>query len=203
MPKKEKYHGILSKEYIEEHPLNMISSPHMFWMLICNEEFRTELKERDKEGHSDPLQEDLEKAIEGETDPKVLFRYMRKMLDNINRGILMKQIYENEEEMMPILKKHILTSRVDHFIERTTEAFIFGKENPAEWIREHYFEVAEPYTQSLLCLVLGYRGSDKDVPFLKEEVDRLNVYGEEKKEDALDQGPLIALYLLDGREDEL
>ena len=62
-----------------------------------------------------------------------------------------------EEEMLPIIKKRLLTTHNEPFIEDTACFLLECKENCAQWILENYDEVRDPRMQSLLCLVLGFR----------------------------------------------
>ena len=72
--------------------------------------------------------------------------------------------------------------------------------NHADWILENYDKIKNPYAQCMLCLVLGFRGDLTCEEFLLEQI---SYFRKNYPEERFDQGPLIAVYLVNHQEKKL
>lgn len=134
--------------------------------------------------------------IQRETDPEMLLTWMRRDIFGANKIILRRRALEFEEAIMPLVKRRLLTSFVDSFIENAVRLFVHSEQNTTEWIIEHFNDIRNPYAQSMLCLVLGFRADEAHIPWL------LDVHRAMKNDypgESFDQGPLLALYELNER----
>lgn len=63
-------------------------------------------------------------------------------------------------------------------------------------LKEKYADVRSPYVQSLICLILGFRGAEDTIPWMLERFFEMKkLYPDETH----DQGPLLALHELNCR----
>ena len=180
---------LLPQKYFVEHPVDRESNAAVLYEL-----YETDALLFPEEVFPDwePGEDEKEfiEHIKVCTDPKELARAMRKDLPAISRAALFRRILGFEGDVLPLLYPRILTSLQDVFIDNISALLLYVKENPCEWILENYKSVRSPFMQSMLCAVLGMRGTPMLIEFLKDQVDYL---GGLAASEPLDQGPLVAL----------
>ena len=100
---------------------------------------------------------------------------------------------ENEEMLMPLIKEKALKNGQDYFIENAFYFFAHAEEDCCNWIMSNFNDFRNEYMKSMLCLVLGIRGKEDVIPFLKSQVVRFIMdYPDERFE----QGPLYGMDIL-------
>lgn len=143
-----------------------------------------------------PEDEELQKTIETEEDPKELLKLMKKQLTAANKNRLRAKILEKQDEMLPLIREKTLRYRQDAFAENALYFYLRNDENCASWIFEHYDAIAGEYMRSMLCLVIGFRGEPSMISKMMEEVARfVRAYPRNDYE----QGPLLAVKKLGER----
>ena len=144
--------------------------------------------------------EDLvcEKMISEANTKEDFFKLMRKPMTGMNRSKLRKRLLENEEMLMPLIKEKALKNGQDYFIENAFYFFAHAEEDCCNWIMSNFNDFRNEYMKSMLCLVLGIRGKEDVIPFLKSQVVRFIMdYPDERFE----QGPLYGMDILIERLD--
>ena len=139
--------------------------------------------------------EDTEMAaeIEAAGSPEELLRLMRKPMQVSNRDRMRERILEMEDEIYPLVQNKCLTVMQDVFIENALYFFLNCREDSVDWICDTYDLFRSDYLKSMLCLVLGFRGSAAMIPFLMGEAERLE---SRYPNESYDQGPTLAVHEL-------
>ena len=129
------------------------------------------------------------------------FRLMRKPMVGYLRYLLREQLLVHEDEVTDMIKKRIMRSAVDEFIENAFDFFIRCRNNHSDWIAENIDDIVNPYARSMMCLALGFIGRKEHIPLLEKQ----GVYLVNNQDEDFDlaDGPDIACYMLEGREDEI
>ena len=188
------------KQFIEANPVNPLSSAYINFMMIEGPQMRQMIDEAVKRWGETEEEREQAEVIRGLSSPDEFFKWMRKNLQGGNKFLLREAVLEQEPLVTDMIKKRILTNRGDEFIECAAEFFIKCKENHADWIRQNYKDVRSPYAQSLLCLVLGFRGDESFEEFLLQQMDE---FRREFPGEHFDEGPLIAVYMINGLKENL
>ena len=131
-----------------------------------------------------------QKLIEEAQTAEDVIKLMRKNIPLVDRLKIIQKAVAMEEETLPLIQKRALTNRQDIFIENALKYFLRCKTNCCEWILENYQDFKSDYLKSMLCLVLGFRGSADMIEFLIEEADRLE---RDYPDESFDQGPMLAV----------
>lgn len=185
----------LPKEYTEENRIEYTSAAYTTYMRETDPEFRSEFEARLKE---EPESEDdrlNREYIEQLTSPDVFFKLMRKPMNMRTEYAFRKEMLKKEDLIMEMVKKRAMTNMLDSFVDHATCFFINCKEDPSGWIAENYDNIRNPYTQSMMCLVLGFRGDESHMDFLLEQAEDLT---RKFPGESFEQGPIVALYMLEG-----
>lgn len=191
----------LPEKYLKENLVDQYSAAYIFYMFSGKDEDLVSLTELGQSAR-DETDEDRETraAIEQLETPNDFFRWMRKQMSQANKELLNTRLLEHEDEVMPMVKKRILTNRIDHFIENATRFLISCDEDPSAWLVENFGQIQDPYAKSMMCLALGFRGDETCGPLLLDQAERLKGAVANEK---LEQGPIIALYMLAGMDENL
>lgn len=171
--------------YLQEHPIEDYSAAMILQdQIVCKEDWE-EIEKESYGAEWDKLRSEYrQESADG------LFRLMRCDGSEVCHFLVLETALEREEEMLPIIKKRVLTTQNDFFIEDAARFLADCKENCAHWILDYYGVVRSPFMQSALCLVLGFRADLSVVDFLFGEVEEFEgMYPNEMYE----QGPLLAL----------
>lgn len=190
----------LLKEFVEKNPVNHLSPAFINYLVLESQTMTDLLKDALSRWEESDEEVSEAKEIESLDSADEFFRWMRKKIQGSNKFLLRRVLVEKEALVAEMIQKRILTSMVDEFVENATEFFVRSSENHSDWILEHYHEVRNPYAQSMLCLVLGFRGDESCEAFLLQEILS---FRKNYPEDILDQGPVIAIYMLNGLKDQL
>lgn len=165
------------------------SSAAHFQEVIIDEEEKL-IMEFEAMGIKKPEDEEMENRILNASKAGELVNLMRKQMCYSNDVLLVGRLIENEREVMPIIKKKVITTLQDYFIERAMRFFTKCEENPCQWIVDNYRSIRNEYMREMLCMVLGYRGDPELIPFLIDEADR---FEEHYPDESYDQGPFLAV----------
>lgn len=186
---------ILPNRYFKEHPIDNRSGAYLMYAMNANEDVMSRIRKiKEEHVHVDDDQAELEKVIAEMEDPAELFRFMRKELDGCNGEVLRDRLLNFESEMTPLIREKLLTSKNERFIDNAAFFLIRCEEDPGDWILENYDKVQDPFARSMMCLTLGFWGEEKYTDFLVAQEEELSREYPGKK---LEQGPLIALYMLE------
>lgn len=134
-----------------------------------------------------------EKVIEEQimaADNAGLLKFMRKKMAGILKFQLQRRLLEHQDEVMEELKEKSVATLNDNFVENALFFFAKCKENPHDWIRAEYDNFRSEYFKSMLCVILGIRGEQRDIFKLIKEAER---FEEDFPNELFDQGPYIAV----------
>lgn len=125
-----------------------------------------------------------------------LVNLMRRPMVLENKILLMSKLILHEADAMPLIRKRILTSGVYAYAETATEFMVRCTEDSCAWILQNYKSIRNPYMQSMLLLVMGYRGTEEMVPILMNETLR---FEKQYPNEPYCQAPALALERLYAR----
>ena len=185
----------LPKRLTDHNMVDSASAAYMMYMFHTFDEMKRILNEKLSERQDTEEDRKAREQLIMISDPADFFKWMRKPLAGVNKWILRDLMLEHEDEITDMILHRIIRSFVDDFVEYSIDFMIDCRENHSKWILENYDRVVNPYTKSLLCLVLGFRGDESCVSFLLEQEMKLS---EEYPEERFNQGPIVALYMLAG-----
>ena len=185
----------LPEKYTEENLIEYTSPAYTTYMREKDPEFRAEFEQRMKE-EPEPEDDRLNREyIEQCTSPDVFFKMMRRPMSVRTEQALRKELLKKEDILTDMIKKRVMTNMMDSFVDHAIHFFINCKADPSAWIIENYHNMRNPYTQSQMCLVLGFRGDESCVDFLLEQEEEL---ARRFSGESFEQGPIVALYMLSG-----
>lgn len=134
--------------------------------------------------------------IQSAYDLDIIFQLLRKKTDINNQGFLIKKALEHEETIIPMVLEKLIRSYHDIFIENSIRLLAKTHNDYTILLKEKYIEIRNPYVQSLVCLVIGFRGEEDTIPWMLDKFFELKkLYPAE----IYDQGPLLALHELNSR----
>ena len=169
---------MISKRFFKENPYNEMSAAHFAYISMTvlgndevNDKFGDFLRETIDSERATALDEEAEK-IRSLEDPQEILSMMKKLNENQNRSILVKKILSKEDEVMPLILKRYLRIRMDKFIETTARVLYLADEKYTRQLYEEYEEIAEPYAQAVLCLIIAMKKIDGMEDFLMNEYER-------------------------------
>lgn len=122
-------------------------------------------------------------------------KFIRGGYDEANRIKLARKLLAMQAEMIPPLLRRYRTSGQDVLIDTAYSVFSHAEPGYIDQLIELYPEIRDPHARSLACLVFGLQEREETLPLLQREYERLK---KEYPDDSYAQGPLIAIYVLDG-----
>ncbi len=134
--------------------------------------------------------------IQAEENSEMIFQLLRKKTAMANQGVLIKKALKYEEVLLPMVVEKLMRSCHDIFIENSIDILAKCNKDHTPVLKERFTQIRSPYAQSLICLVLGFRGEEGVIPWM------LDRYYEMKKlypDETYSQGPLLALHELNCR----
>ena len=134
--------------------------------------------------------------IQEEQNSEMIFQFLRKETEMVNRGLLVQKALEFEEVLLPKVVEKLMRSYHDIFIENSIDILAKSNKDYTPLLKERYAEIRSPYVQSLVCLILGFRGEEATIPWMLDKfLEMKKLYPGE----TYDQGPLLALHELNSR----
>ena len=195
------YKSLLTKKFFRDNPLDEFSTQRFVYSILSYngieelaDEFVSEYVDLGAERH-ERIRSERER-IKSEQNPDELFNFLRKDFELNNRVYLIKRVLDFEEELMPKVTEKLKRSGNDHFIDNAIRLLARSEKNYSLLLLEKYSEIRRPYVQSLVCLILGFRGDEEIIPWM------MNQYQEMKRlypDETYNQGPLLALHELSHR----
>lgn len=192
---------LLTKKFFRENPCRENTVQQFIYSLFLYqgcEEMVDELI-TNQIGFDDERQAQIDaekKQIQAEQNPEVIVQLMRQKIEMINRVTLIKKSLEFEEVILPLVIDKLMTNKQDIFIENAIRLLAQSQQNPAALLMQRFEEIRSPYVQSLVCLIIGFRGDENSIPWMMEQYFKIKrMYQTE----TYDQGPLLALYELNER----
>lgn len=134
--------------------------------------------------------------IQAEQNSEMILQLLRKKTEMVNRGVLVKKALQIEEVILPMVVEKLIRSCHDIFIENSIDILAKSNKDFTPVLKERFTQIRSPYAQSLICLVLGFRGEEGVIPWMRDR------YFEMKKlypDETYNQGPLLALHELNCR----
>ena len=102
-----------------------------------------------------------------------IIKIMRRQIDPANRHILVYKAAEYESEIVPELVRMLKTSANDVFIEMAVRVLAQSKINAADEMIGYYDDMRNPYAQSMVLVLLGFKAGETQIPWLIEKYDKL------------------------------
>lgn len=181
----------ITRKFFRNNPVNTPSALCISYAIITGEiDFDAEKMLRE----ADEVLQARVHEITQMTDTSALLRMARQSRRWLEKSKILERLLELESEVSDELKKRLLTSQVDEFIELATHFLVLSKYDVTAWILENYASVRNQYTQSCLCLVLGFRATPDVVPFLLDQFEIMRYW-----DDELWHGPVLGLEQLNER----
>ncbi len=191
----------LPEKYAKENLVDRYSAAYIFYMFSGANDDLTSMVDL---GTQKRRETDDEKEVNAEIEKldtaDGFFKWMKKVIAPGSREVLNTKMLEHEDEAAPMVKKRILTTRLDTFVESATRFFVSCKDDPTDWIMENYKDIVDPYAKSMMCLALGFRGDERCGDFLLGQAEALKGAVADGK---MEQGPIIALYMIAGKDEFL
>jgi len=113
--------------------------------------------------------------IESLTDYNQVIKMMRQKIDNINSETLTKKAMEFENEIVPELIKKLMTSQNDVFIESAAKAMLESKLDFNKELMELFDDIRNPYAQSVVLVLLGFKAGESDIPWFIKKYEKLKL----------------------------
>ena len=113
------------------------------------------------------------KMIEAADTYQQIIALMRRKTDNMNQHIIVQKAMEYEDEIIPELVRMLRTSINTTFIETAIRVLAKSTKDIAGELIERFNEIRNPYVQSMLLVVLGYKVDETYVDWFIEWYEKL------------------------------
>lgn len=194
------YRKLLTKKFFRDNPYMENSVQRLVYSTLLYEGLEQKATDFVLEtGVSGDRLEQIAREKEmilAEKAPVAIFQFLRKNIDVINRTALIEKALEFEGEILPMVVEKLIRSNHDTFIENAIRILAWSRTDYSQLLLERYAEFRSPYVQSLLCLILGLRGTESIILWMMSRFSEMRkLYPDE----TYDQGPLLALHELNAR----
>lgn len=136
------------------------------------------------------------KKAQDENDIDRLYNMLRKELNANTVNIVLDKLIKNKEKVMPRMLEDLKRSGNDSFVEKAAKLFVKCDKNYSHEIAQILPDIRYPYTQSVMCFILGKIGSEEDIKiiykyflYFKDNYRTENYY----------EGPLLGIYEMKDR----
>ena len=194
------YRKLLSKSFFKNNPIEELSAQDIAYNFVLFEksgisEEVDHLVAKEQPERKEVADKVTELILATDTANSVL-RFLRKPADIFNRETLLKHALKFQSELMPKVKKMLITSGNESFIENAYRLLIRCDKNYSNELLSDFDNIRDPYVQSLVCIIMGFRAEEKIIPWMYDKFFEFkNLYPDETYE----QGPLLALHELNYR----
>ena len=196
----------LPKHFFDENPLIEFSTAmftHFLMVTIKTSGFYEQVNKltisaMEKPRHEQYLAE--KEYLTNLNKPEDIVSYMRKIKEPLNRELLIKKAIEYQDDVMPLVLKKICTSGHDIFIENAAILIANADEKYTEQLYAIFPDIRNAYARSELCIVFGVNKKVEYIPLLLEQHKRMQ---KENIDANYEQGPLLALYLIYEKEEQI
>jgi uncharacterized protein YjgD (DUF1641 family) len=136
------------------------------------------------------------KIAENEEDIDKLYNMLRKGLNPSTVFIITDKLMKHKEQIIPRLIQDLKRSGNDNFVETAARILVKAEDNYSKDIEDILAQIKYPYTQAIICYVLGKIGKEEHIETLYNYF-----YGFKKnyKNEAYYEGPLLGIYDLKRR----
>ena len=100
-------------------------------------------------------------------------KIMRGNTDAANRHILVSKAMEFESEIVPELVSRLKTSANDVFIESAIRVLAKSTINITDVLIGYYDDMRNPYAQSMILVLLGFKADETRIPWFIEKYKKL------------------------------
>lgn len=107
--------------------------------------------------------------IESATACGQIIRIMRRHADPMNQHILVGRAMAFEDEIIPEIIRMLKTSLNGGFIETAARVLAVCNKDVAEELIAYFDDVRNPYAQSMILVVLGFKADETHIPWLIEK----------------------------------
>lgn len=189
----------LTGQFFEENPLSEISTAlltHFRMMTVTMSDLEEEMNGMvipvmDETRHEKYLAE--KEQIMDFYKAEDIVSCMRKIKDSANISLLIRKAIEYQDEVAPIVLKKICRSGHDLFIENSALLLANADTEYTEQLYEIFPDIRNAYARSEMCIVFGVKKKAEYTPLLLEQFYKI---GQERPDQDYEQGPLLALYLI-------
>lgn len=136
------------------------------------------------------------KVAEAEEDLDKLYNMLRKPLSSSTVSIIMEKLMERKEQIIPRILEDLKRSGNDNFVESVARLLIKDEEDYLKELEEILPQVKYPYTQSVVCYVLGKIGREEHIETL---YNYFEFFKKNYKHENYYEGPLVGIYELKRR----
>lgn len=194
------YRKLLSKSFFNNNPVEELTAQNIAYNFVILEksgikekvDYMVAKKQPERKAMAD---KEKELILAADTADSVL-RFLRKQTDIFNRETLLKHTLKFQSDLMPTVKKMLLTSGNENFIENAYRLFILCDKDYSDELLVDFENIRSPYVQSLVCIIMGFRAEEKIIPWMYDEFHKFKkLYPDENYA----QGALLALHELNYR----
>jgi len=178
-----------SNDFFEENPIKEISSARLLYSILLNPEIDELASKMTKQFIR--RGEEEAKRIEEETNPENLIHIMEQEPDPFNHRILKERILQFSNYTLPRIIERLRNNRNDAFAELAVEVIYESGVDCGVQLLEILDSIGDPYTSSLVCLLLGLIGPRDGI---QDIWNYYHFFKDEYAHETYDQGPLLALY---------
>lgn len=180
------------EKFLNNHRKAMQSPAVMAYSMFTDDKFDIMLNEALEKTERTAEEKVIEEEI-ASADAAKLVKLMRRKMAAILKFQVQRRLLEKQDEVMAQIKETCVSTMNETFIENALFFFAKCEENPHDWIREEYGNIRSEYFKSMLCVILGIRGVQRDTMFLIREAER---FEEDFPKELYDQGPYLAVVKL-------
>ncbi len=179
----------LSDDFFENNPFIQISGAGLVYSMMLHPEI-------DRHARAYTMQfirrgEEEARRIKEETNPENLLDIMGQEPDPLNHALLKEKILHYPDVTLPRIIERLRSNRNDAFAELAVEVIYESREDYGVQLLGILDSVEDPYTASLVCLLLGLIGPGEAI---QQIWNYYHFFKDQYPHDTLDQGPLLALY---------
>jgi hypothetical protein len=183
-----------SNDFFEKNPIKEISAARLLYSTLLNPEIDQLASEVTKQFIR--RGEEEAKRIKEETNPENLIHIMEQEPDPFNHRILKERILNFWDFTLPRIIERLRNNRNDAFAELAVEVIYESKLDCGVQLLEILNSIEDPYTCSLVCLLLGLMGPRDGIQHIW---NYYHFFTDEYAHETYDQGPLLALYKMKER----
>ncbi len=178
----------LSDDFFSKHPFKEISAERFLYSILLNPgveklamKFSRIFITRGK---------NEAKRIRRENNPDNLLEMMKQQPDSVNHWLLKEKILRHSKILVPKIIEELKDNEDELFVELAVKIIYESKIDCSSQLLE-VLDLVEPYTRSLLCLLIGFIGPEEAV---QPVWNCYHFFKDHYPEESYDQGPLLALY---------
>jgi hypothetical protein len=111
--------------------------------------------------------------IEAAVDYEQVLRIARRNADPLNQRILVNKAMQFEDKIIQEIVKRLKTSLNIGFIETSIRILLRSEKNVAEELIGYFDEIRNPYAQSMVLILLGFKAAESHIPWVIEKYKEL------------------------------